>query len=110
MTEDLPAHWPKGVRPIDVGELDLLGIDSSNKLYWDGKEINYKLRLNWWQNIIAGLAAIASLATIASGVQNASLFLCARNVSWLGCPAGPSPVPNQPASPVKPETKQTQTG
>ncbi|MFT8246755.1 hypothetical protein [Roseomonas sp. BN140053] len=81
MTHDACADWPKGVRPIDVAEFHRLGIDGENKLYWSGKEMNYKLKLNWWQNAVAGLAIMASLATIASGVQTASLYLCARGTS-----------------------------
>jgi hypothetical protein len=32
-------------------------------------------------------AILGGLGGFASGVNNASVFLCARHVAWLGCPA-----------------------
>jgi hypothetical protein len=39
-TMDPPPNWPSGVRPISQEGMALIGIDpTTNKLFWDGKEI-----------------------------------------------------------------------
>jgi len=44
---------PAGVRTITMEELDRLGIDGNNRLYWDGKQVGLDttLSLNWWQGL-----------------------------------------------------------
>ncbi len=68
-------------------DLKRLGTDGNNQLYWDGKLVKSRLTLSLPQTLLAVLAALASLATIFTGLNNASIFLCARGVSLLGCPA-----------------------
>ncbi len=69
-----------------------LGINSERQLYWDGNpiEIRRSIVLTRLQKRIAVIATIvglfAGIATIATGINNASIFLCARHISWLGCP------------------------
>ena len=84
--------WPDGVKPLVIEQFDKLGVNSRNELFWDGKRLSTRLGLTWPQTLLAILAAIASLATVATGVNNASVFLCGRGITWLGCPslnAGP---------------------
>jgi hypothetical protein len=90
MTER-PKHWPSGVTPVGIEDLDRLGINGRNELFWDGRRMitRSKVYLTFPQTILAVLATIASLATIATGLNNASVFLCARDIHWLGCPAPP---------------------
>lgn len=47
------------VRTIAINELDKLGVDDDNRLYWDGKPIvvEERLRLQWWVNASAVLGA-----------------------------------------------------
>lgn len=83
--------WPRDVSPITVGDLKRLGIDGGNALYWDGKrvEVRTKLRLTRAQQVLALVvsmfAILGGLGGFLSGVQNLSLFLCARGVHVLGC-------------------------
>lgn len=69
-----------------VQDLERLGTDKDNRLYWDGKLVRMPFTLTTPQSILALLAALASIATIFTGLNNASLFLCARDIHWLGCP------------------------
>ena len=80
------TDWPKDVEPILLEELGKLGVNSRNELFWDGKRVSTRLELTWPQKLLAVLAAIASLATVATGLNNASVFLCARGITWLSCP------------------------
>ena len=96
---DKPEHWPKDVHRLDVEGLEKLGANSRNELFWDGKRLVTRLHLTWPQRVIAFLAAIASLATIATGLNNASIFLCGRGIGWLGCPhALPVPATTAPVA------------
>jgi hypothetical protein len=92
LSDTPPQNWPRGVETIGIEDLNRLGIDSRHRLYWDGQpvEIRSSLALTRFQKWFAVGAAIvgllAGLATIATGVNNASLFLCARHITVLTCP------------------------
>jgi hypothetical protein len=70
----------------------MISIDSEHQLYWDGNpiEIRRSIVLTRLQKRIAVIATIvglfAGIATIATGINNASIFPCARHISWLSCP------------------------
>jgi hypothetical protein len=87
-----PPRWPAGVQPIRVADLGRLGIDGENQLFWDGKrvEIRRPLVLTGLQTFVAGVvtvcAVLGGLGGFVSGINNASLYLCARDIHWLGCP------------------------
>lgn len=55
-------------------DLGRLGIDASNRLYWDGQQVVVEsvLSLTWFQNACVGLT---TLGAVASGVMAV--------VSWL---------------------------
>ncbi len=88
---DPGRRWPDGVEPVSVEEFGKLGINAKSELFWDGRRIvtGSRIRLSPPQSVLAVLAALASLATLATGLNNASVFLCAREIHWLGCPAPP---------------------
>lgn len=87
-----PPKWPPNVDPIGMEDLNRLGIDAQHQLYWDGFpiEVRRSLVLTRLQKRIAVIATVvglfAGLATIATGINNASIFLCARHIGWLSCP------------------------
>jgi len=74
-------------------DLNRLGIDSEHQLYWDGHRIEIRrfIVLTRFQKLFAAGVAIigllAGLATIATGINNASVFLCARHIAILTCAA-----------------------
>ncbi len=95
-----PPHWPDDVEPLAIDELDKLGRNRRNELFWDGRRLRTQYSFTWPQTLLALLAAIASLATIGTGLNNFSLFLCARDVTVLGCPRPPTPaLPPSPTAP-----------
>ena len=96
-----PAHWPADVEPLVIEEFDKLGRNARNELFWDGQRLvtRSQFLLTWPQRGLAVLAALASIATVATGLNNASIYLCARGKTWLGCPltaAAPVAVPPAP--------------
>ena len=101
MTEHPHGQWPPDVTPIGVEDLDRLGLDGRNQLFWDGKrvEIRSRLDLTWLQKVLAVVvsicAVLGALGGFVTGFNNASVFLCARDIHWLSCPAEP-PVGHKP--------------
>ena len=79
-------------------DLKRLGTDKNNRLYWDGKLVRTPLTLTTPQTMLALLAALASIASIFTGLNSASIFLCGRDIHWLGCPAAVSTVAPPPAA------------
>ncbi|MGC1347392.1 MAG: hypothetical protein WA863_15145 [Methyloceanibacter sp.] len=85
--------WPNGVTPIQVPDLKRLGINEQNELFWDGRhvEIRRSLTLTRFQKfitiIVTFCAVLGALGGFVTGFNNASVFLCARHVTFLTCPA-----------------------
>ena len=90
---DAGGGWPREVTPIRVADLSRLGIDGAKQLYWDGKQIEIRrpLTLTGRQKAITAVvtvfAILGGLGGFVTGFNNASVFLCARNIHWLSCPA-----------------------
>jgi hypothetical protein len=88
-----PPEWPEGVEPLSIADLNRLGIDSERQLYWDGRRVEIRRFLvltrfqKWFASVVALVGLCAGLATIATGVNNASIFLCARHIAVLSCPS-----------------------
>jgi hypothetical protein len=90
MTDPARAGWPDDVQSISADDLERLGIDSRDQLFWDGRrvEIRRRLDLTGLQKLVAVLRGIGG---VLSGFTDAAGFLCARGVHVLSCPLG---VPN----------------
>jgi hypothetical protein len=94
-----PSGWPADVARISVEDLDRLGINARNELFWDGKRIEIRRRLDLTKVqksvaiVVSAFAILGSLGSFVTGLNNASAFLCARGRPWLGCavPANPAP-------------------
>jgi hypothetical protein len=73
-------------------DLNRLGIDGNHQLYWDGHRIEIRRAIvltrfqAWVTSVVTIVGLLAGLATIATGVNNASVFLCARDITLLTCP------------------------
>jgi hypothetical protein len=78
-----------------VDDLNKLGINDRNELFWDGRrvEIRQRLTLSNAQKFAAALvtvcALLGGLGGFLSGINDGAQFLCARGVHLLGCPAPP---------------------
>jgi hypothetical protein len=97
MTDPARAGWPEDVQSISADDLERLGIDSRDQLFWDGRrvEIRRRLDLTGLQKLVAVLvtvfAVLGGIGGVLSGFTDAAGFLCARGVHVLSCPLG---VPN----------------
>ncbi len=98
------ANWPKGVEPVGLEDLGRLGISQDDQLFWDGRrvEVRRSLNLTRFQKVITGIvtffAVLGAVGGFITGFNNASIFLCAREIRWLSCPAAPAA-----ASPALPQ-------
>lgn len=87
-----PKEWPPGVEPISVGDLGRLGIDPENQLFWDGRKIEIRRRLDLTRTqkflalLVTIFAILGGLGAFLSGLDDGASFLCARGVHLLGCP------------------------
>ncbi len=85
--------WPPHVQPLGVDDLRRLGISDDNQLFWDGRRVEIKrpLVLTRFQKAIAvvvtACAILGGIGGFVTGLNNASIFLCARQHQWLGCPS-----------------------
>ncbi len=92
MTQSVPDGWPSDVTPISVEELDRLGLNEKNQLFWDGKRIEVRNRLDLtrlqkaFAIIVSIFAVLGAMGGFMTGFNNASIFLCARGIHWLSCP------------------------
>ena len=92
MTDVDDRDWPTGVAPIGLEDLGKLGINSANELFWNGKSIEVRKRIDLTRLqkllavIVSVCAILGGLGGFITGLNNASVFLCARGIQWLGCP------------------------
>lgn len=92
-SEATPELWPDGVRVIGNGEIDNLGIDRNNVLYWNGRVVMIRKRLvlTFWQNVLAAFTAAAAtlvaISSIAQGIVAYSTWACSVGLPAY-CPAG----------------------
>jgi len=51
------------INPIKIRELEKLGVDENNKLYWDGRPIvtEEKLKFQWWVNVSIVIGSFSTL-------------------------------------------------
>jgi hypothetical protein len=69
-----PPGWPDSIRPISIDGVSLFGIDpTSNKLYWDGREIvvRDRVRLASLERILAVFVAIGTFGAFIVELGNA---------------------------------------
>ena len=107
MTTPPAGARPNGVQPIHIEDLERLGINAENELFWDDKriEIRRPLILTWSQKLLAIIvtvfAVLGGFGALVSGVKDGAEFLCARDIHWLSCPtpdASAKPAATTPSS------------
>ncbi len=93
------ASWPEGVEQVGLEDLGRLGIDRDDQLFWDGRriEVRKSLNLTLFQKVITGIvtffAVLGGVGGFTTGFNNASIFLCTRDIHWLSCPLPPAVAP-----------------
>jgi hypothetical protein len=104
------VDWPEGVTPISVEELGKLGLNEKNQLFWDGRRIEIRNRLDLtrlqktFAIVVSVFAVLGALGGFLTGLNNASVFLCARGTHWLTCPtenASSQPAPRPAPRPAR---------
>jgi hypothetical protein len=91
----------EGPRPISLDDLDRMGINSRNELFWDGKQVEVRSRLNltWPQTLGAILVGAAAICGgLASAANDGSEFACRQWHVFCGHEAPVSPTAAPPAS------------
>ena len=97
MTGDGPVRWPADVEPISLEDLGRLGINRQQELFWDGQRVEVRRRiiLTGFQKSVAFIvsvcAILGALGGFVTGLNNASVFLCARAITILSCPVASVP-------------------
>jgi hypothetical protein len=73
-TKDRPPGWPQGVYGITIEGLSLLGVhEQSNRLYWDGREIEFRrIELGLYERVLATLGAVGAFGLFAVEVGKAA--------------------------------------
>ena len=98
------STWPKGLRSISIDEVDALATDAKGELFWHGKpvEIRRRLDLTQTQSAVAIIVAIATvfaaLGAVAQGFAAYNEWACKVGWSSAACPLSP-PVQVAPAPP-----------
>lgn len=89
-------EWPAGVHAVSREGLLLLGLDSKGRLYWDGRPLEARRRLNlsWVQKLAAGLVTAAVIVGGVNGVVqtvSAGTDLGCKRGWWVtGCAPPPA--------------------
>ena len=102
------AEWPPGIRGIAIKEVDAIGVDANGDLYWHGKRVETRTRLDLdrWQIAIAVVIAVGTLigaaAAVAQGWASYNDWAC--KVGWPAvCPKS---LPSPPVARVLPPRLQ----
>lgn len=77
------STWPRYVRPIALKELDALGVDKTDQLYWHGEPLQTRRRFEV-RGVELFLLAAATLGTLLQGVAAMFPFIPARITSLFG--------------------------
>lgn len=91
-TDDTTQSWPSGIRKLAETELNALGIDVNQQLYWHGKPIAlgqmfvFTTSQKVWGTILAIGAVLAFLATIAQGWVAGATWACQVGLMHTLCP------------------------
>jgi hypothetical protein len=83
------SGWPQNVKAITMQGLNLLGVDDENRLYWDGRpvEIRRRLDLSFWQKVGAWAAGLGIvIGCVGLGVNAGFDFACKLQWFTTNCP------------------------
>lgn len=84
--------WPPGVQEVSMGDLSRFGMDAEKRLYFDGKPVEVRRRLDLskgerWFAIVVGLFTIfGSLAAVAQGWAAGHQWACQIELMSWHCP------------------------
>ncbi len=85
------SSWPEGVEPLSWANMGRIGVGRDGHLYWDGRQVQTRSRLdlNVWQTIGAVMIAVGTLVggigALGAGIDAGHNFGC--KVHWWieGC-------------------------
>ena len=102
------ASWPKGIRAVGVVEVDALGVDNKGGLYWHGKEIEFRRKLDltwaqfWIAVVVAGSTAVAAIGAAVQGWAAYHDWACKVGWRTWGCSPPSQAVPSPPSQAAPP--------
>lgn len=88
-----PEHpdWPEGVQAISWDNIGRLGVGRDGRLYWDGRQVETRRRLDltFWQKVIAAVSGFAIIAGgcggLVQGIAAGYELGCKRTWWTEGC-------------------------
>ena len=101
MTDAQNAKWPDGVRSVSHDDIGALGVDQGGRLYWHGKPVVTRSRLNLsgWQTLAAIMVAVGiAIGGLGAGVLGWTAYNdWACKIGWVAvCPPRDVQRPVQP--------------
>ena len=87
------SSWPAGVVEMSIGDLSRLGVDAQKRLYYDGKAVEIRRRLDLsrgerWFAIVVGFFTIwGSIGAVAQGWTAAHQWACQIEATTWYCPS-----------------------
>jgi len=85
------SKWPQDIEPISWANIGRLGVSNAGQLYWDGRRVETRSRLDFtfWQKAIAAITALAVIAGglggLTQGVDAGHNFGCKLHWWAEGC-------------------------
>lgn len=71
--EPPPPDWPEHVVPISISGVSLFGLHKkTGDLYWDGKKVQTKAKLETFERVLA--FAVAASTVILAGIEIARFY------------------------------------
>lgn len=89
---DTPTGWPEEVRPISVEGMGLMGVDGQGMLYWDGKPVEVRRRLDlsrgerWFAVAVGFFTILGGAGAVAQGWAAAHQWSCQIEATAWHCP------------------------
>ncbi len=89
-TEAETKHWSPHIKRITIAQLDMLGVDDQQNLYWDGKrlKVERRFKLSGLQQVSAGLILIATIVAAIGTAFQGWAAVCQAEFVWAAsaCP------------------------
>ena len=91
------SDLPYGLRSISRDEIELLQVDRSGRLFWDGKPLEVSRRLTFWQTVgaftVGTFIVIGGIGSFLQGWASYQDRACRMSWYTFGVPCVPATAP-----------------